>query len=130
MKEYSYTLNTIAAWGSWDYGTVCANSEQQAIQLAKEEIKATIAKMNKALESINHQIDVDFDGLEVKEVVPVKKLKWNHAMSFNFTVLSKHPTQPSALEIRLGLKRALDLLEGDNGELIERTEVYDTFEEE
>lgn len=66
-KKFEYNLNSHAVFGSFDYGEVMADDEHHALRLAEIEIKNNVKDMNRLLEG-HHSIDVDFDGLEVKEV--------------------------------------------------------------
>ena len=66
-KKFEYNLNSHAVYGSFDYGEVWAENEQEALELAKKAMNSTIRLMNGALRDTGHNIDVDFDGQEVFE---------------------------------------------------------------
>jgi hypothetical protein len=65
-RKYTYNLNSHAVWGSFDYGEVWASSREQALHKAKLAIMNDVDKMNELLKD-EYSIDVDCDGLEVKE---------------------------------------------------------------
>lgn len=63
---YSWSIPSHITWGSWDYGEVRASNREEAIALAKKALKKNISKMNEALSAVNHDIDVDYDAVEVE----------------------------------------------------------------
>ena len=70
--KYSLTTNTI--WTSFDNGTVIANSVEEARDLAIQEIKYRLDKVNHVLASadvtqgLTINMDLDKNQLEIKEI--------------------------------------------------------------
>lgn len=127
MKTYKYSVSTETIWTSFDGGTVKAENYSAACTKAEAEVQYHLDITNKALaanpETKGITIDISMDQIQVNEVK-----KFDHAMNFSFTVLSNSEENPSAAEIRTGLDKALDTLMDDPEELVQRTEIHDTFE--
>ena len=69
MKKYHYKCTTNTIWLSFDYGEVQAESKEKARYLAIQEIKEHLRKANNLLEDIGMEISIDFDGIELEELV-------------------------------------------------------------
>ena len=71
MKKYEYFLPSYAMWTSFDYGTVEANSLEEARKKAIEEVKYKLSKVNEVLNTADvtqgYKIEMDLSNLEVIE---------------------------------------------------------------
>jgi hypothetical protein len=127
MKKWTYLLSTNVIWASFDGGEVLAHNHIEAKIKAKAKLQEELAKVNAALEAnpetAGMDIDMNFDEIEIELVK-----SYNHAMNFSFTVLSDSETAPNQREIRKGLEAAMITLKDDPIELLQRTEIHDTFE--
>ena len=68
LKTWEYNLNSNVVYGSFDYGEVEAETEEEAIKLAKAAINKEVEEMNDVLvQSAGGQsLGVDVDSVEVK----------------------------------------------------------------
>lgn len=75
MKKWGYSLSTNTIWTSFDYGEVKAETAEEARQLAEAELKAKLGRINNVLlnnpETTNEVIEMNFDDIEIKGIVPV-----------------------------------------------------------
>ena len=129
MRKWKYTVSSNNIWASFDGGTVEARTIQQAQIKAGAELQVQFDKANAALaanpETAGMTIEFNMGNIELELVKT-----YNHAMNISFTVLSDSDTNPDTGEILKGLLRAIELVKEDPNELLERTEVHDTFEVE
>lgn len=73
-KQWEYSLTTNTIWASFDHGTVTAKTIEEARELAIQQIKYDLQKVNDALASSDNtqgffvDMDLDKNQLEIKEV--------------------------------------------------------------
>lgn len=60
MRTYRYTVSTNSIWTSFDYGSVDAESIEEARRLAIQELKSNFEKANDALRRCDSTRDLDF----------------------------------------------------------------------
>ena len=69
LKTYAYSLQANTIWLSFDYGEVQANTIEEALELAKTQLKYDIDKANEVLAHADvtqgFNISVDFSQLVV-----------------------------------------------------------------
>lgn len=72
MKKWNYSVTTSTIWTSFDFGEVEAETYEEALKKAKEQIKYDFDKVNSILAScdptIGFTIDYDESQIEVDEV--------------------------------------------------------------
>lgn len=68
MKQYTYNLNGISMWASFDYGEVEAENWEEAVLKAKAKIQEDFDRVNLALEHCDNTLGmrVDFDPAQLE----------------------------------------------------------------
>ncbi len=76
MNTYQYSVSTNTLWTSFDYGTVVAESKEEARKKAIEQLKSDFKKVNDALKHCDNTIDfsIHFDESQV-QIEKIKKIK-------------------------------------------------------
>ncbi|GAG30142.1 unnamed protein product [marine sediment metagenome] len=71
MKTYNYSIPTPCVWASFDYGTVEAETIEQAREKALKELKYNFQKVNEVLQSADVTsgfcIEFEKDSIEITE---------------------------------------------------------------
>lgn len=61
MKQWNYSVSSNSVWTSFDYGTVEAETYEEALEKAKAELKENFDKVNEILNSQDETFTIDYD---------------------------------------------------------------------
>lgn len=72
MKKWDYSVTTYTIWSSFDYGSVEAETYEEALEKAKAQLDYNFNKVNEVLNScdptIGFKIEYDESQIEVNEI--------------------------------------------------------------
>ncbi len=66
-KKWDYSVSTNTIWTSFDFGTVEAETYDEALEKAKEELKKDFQRANDALAIIGFSAEYDDTQVEITE---------------------------------------------------------------
>lgn len=74
IKKWQYKCSSESIWTSFDHGTVAAYTYDEAMELAKSELKEALDRANSALDgsdnsaSRGYELNMDFRNIEIEEI--------------------------------------------------------------
>jgi copper chaperone CopZ len=137
MKKWDYSLNCgNIVYGSFDYGQVEAETEEEAIKLAKKCIEDEVDEMNEVLTQSKggQSFGVDVDDVEVTEVVEsfnlrrelLKMFKEFDGQEFNGLVFSLNILNDKICQLHITKELSIlctPFFEGDDGIQLELMDI-------
>lgn len=72
LYKYNWTLKCSNIWGSFDNGTVIAENDEQARELASNDFWKEFTKVQEALIAIGNDIDADSEEISIERIEEIK----------------------------------------------------------